>query len=450
MERRAGVIHKNRARATPSNKGKEMPPPTPGLTFSCSSEPSVCIGVSGMGACNATTQQCACVGSDGPDLWFFHFPNCAVPGGPTLALTAMLAYFSVVLSITLSLALWQAWRSRRHARRIAACMSLAAALTWAFVLSLYLDGGCYESCAVVLAGMWTADYLFVGNLAVALLGSVYKVRARSTHSLSRVVAAWGATFAAAAWASGGTMLALTRDPQRQAMYNASALAMMLSAWVAGGALCLVVAVFAGRLLGEIESLRRPSSVGAPSSPALPPRRATTNTMLSPKLRAFIPRLRAARVGSAIVAASSLALTVVTPVVFALFGSSFPGWWIVTIFQLHVFFPLSWGTVFFLHRRKDRAAAKAAPASPALTPGAPAQPNAPDQPPLSPRSPSRKNSSVHPADNMSPFALDRKRPGTTSPTSSPTSGGASRRTHPVPAPRPPTTPSPTHQTSVANT
>ena len=184
------------------------------------------------GVCGTnTTSFCVCPEGYTHDFDWFHFNNCAKGVDST---KDFVIFYGIMLSL---LGLLYIFRIHRKLRTTAKFLGILSFLTlygeMGLMVSIYVQGGCYEACAVTSVIHFCVCVLIVQQIILISLMPIYSLQHQSVERLRRTLLIWCVVICLCFLATAIAMLVTMRADDLMNEYNYAAFASTGVLWIYG-------------------------------------------------------------------------------------------------------------------------------------------------------------------------------------------------------------------------
>ena len=224
-------------------------------SFQCNrSGVELCFNGASCAATNSV-QSCNCPPEFVHDVFFFHFPNCA------MYVNSLLIYFVIVSALFVAISgfyLGFIFPKLRGGTRVVGYLGygVIVSLEW-FFASLYGQQGCYESCAVSKAFVVILSMVMVDQLVLLNLTPIYRTNRRSITTLTRFLHIWTLLCSLFIIAFTVSMLIYSRRDINR--FNDAVFGILIVTWGASFIDLIAVTIAASSLANEIIKTETSSS-----------------------------------------------------------------------------------------------------------------------------------------------------------------------------------------------
>ena len=273
-----------------------------------------------------STQQerCICPAPFESDMLYFHFDNCVTVSGARTSWLSFFAPFTFIFLLILIVLLREGTRLKKREKSLAMYTILAWIATWFFVMSTYVQDGCYEACAFFTSLAFILDYVMLYQAIIVIMEPFYVGSHLQRKTPKRMFKHMTSVFCIGAGIAGVFMLVHTRDENRT-IFNLATLGQCIVLWLAGMFFCASITVFAQalerRIVQVMQTTKTMHKAGSFSS--------TVSQPQADVVASLLPRLRALRLGSLAVGVPFLFLLIPFPVAFYFLGS-IPYYFVISI------------------------------------------------------------------------------------------------------------------------
>lgn len=291
----------------------------------------MCFNSGSCAVSNETGEEyCICPPGFTHDFDWFHFPNCVSNLNNSKYFFIQYAILASLLSLVLMKFIIFNFRS--HARQIAGlAFGFVFCIIW-FVLSFYLQGGCYESCAVISTISFMFGDYCLGLIIVVAMRPLFLIQNESFRMFQTAMWTWTHLVALGMVCSGVAMV-VTCQNSNVAPFNAAAFSSTAFLWIGGISQVSFTLLTTFKL--EQKLIQTTGAVVV-----------SNNEARLNKSKSFIRRLRMLRVLMLFVLIPFSTLMISVPIILVHF-SSFPHYYVIHYTEIEISLVFDLAVLLFL-------------------------------------------------------------------------------------------------------